>query len=427
MSLKRLPHSQDTGDSNTLNHHEILVVDDEENVLSVLSRLLSDEYKVHTATNGKDGLEILEKNPNIALIISDQRMPVMSGTEFLNRSISVNPDCIRIILTGYTDVKDLIESINAGRVFQYVTKPFETDDLRIIVKRSLDFFAQSRALERAHLEIKTAYENLKNAQEQLVRSEKMSMLGKLMSSIAHEIRNPINNISNSTKLISLEWADVKNLFIEVNALTTGQKTAEQFKSAVKDRYNIEEVLQNFETAVGVIKHSCDLVTEIVEDLRGFSRLDDAEFVQTDIHQQIERSLTLLKAKFKHHIEFVKDFGVVSHILGLPGPLSQVLINLINNAAQASPADGKVTIQTRQENTTVRVVITDNGAGIPKDIIDKIFDPGFTTKPESEGTGFGLSISAEIIKKHNGRIEVVSAPGMGSTFTVYLPVDPRNVS
>ena len=425
MMLKRLP--QDESDSITEsavsvnNKVEILIVDDEENVLKVLSRILGDEYKVFAASSGKDALEILEANQNISLIVSDQRMPVMSGTEFLNRSISIKPDCIRMILTGYTDVKDLIESINAGRVFQYITKPFEPDDLRISIKRGVDFYFKSKELEKAHAELKNAYQSLKDAQEHLIRSEKMSMLGQLMGSIAHEIRNPINNISNSTKLLTFEWNDVKEILTEVQELVSGKRTAEELRKSFEQRSDVEELLREFESAVTIINHSCDLVTDIIEDLRGFSRLDDAEFVKTDLHAQIERALALLRSKFKHNVEFVKEFGAIPSIMGLPGPISQVMINIINNAAQSRTNDVQVTIKTFIEGDDVVVDIADNGSGISKDHLDRIFEAGFTTKDEHEGTGLGLAITQEIMKKHNGKITVDSEVGKGSSFKLYFPI------
>lgn len=426
MSLKRLPQTDNESvtEETVLPHSdkvEILIVDDEENVLKVLSRILADEYIVYAASSGKDALEILEANQNISLIVSDQRMPVMSGTEFLNRSISIKPDCIRIILTGYTDVKDLIESINAGRVFQYITKPFEPDDLRISIKRGVDFYFKSKELEKAHAELKETYQSLKDAQEHLIRSEKMSMLGQLMGSIAHEIRNPINNINNSTKLLTFEWNDVKEILTEVQEVVSGKLSAEDLRKSFAKRSDVEELMQEFESAVTIINHSCELVTDIIEDLRGFSRLDDAEFVKTDLHAQIERALSLLHSKFKHNVEFVKQFGTIPNVMGLPGPISQVMINIINNAAQSRSNDVKVQINTYIEGDDVVVDITDNGMGISKENLEKIFVTGFTTKDAHEGTGLGLPITQEIIRKHNGKITVESEVGKGSSFKLFFPI------
>lgn len=422
MTLKRLSTRTQASKeaSRATARPEILVVDDEENVLKALKRILNDDYTVYTAQSGQEALEIMRANPGISLILSDQRMPVMTGTEFLNQSITIKPDAIRIILTGYTDVKDLIESINSGRVFQYLTKPFEPDDLKIIVRRGLDYYAANKELESAHKELQAAYDTLKNAQDQLIRSEKMSMLGKLMGSIAHEIRNPITNINNSTKLLSFEWNSLKDLLTRADQLVKGKSDIDSFRRAAQQA-DISALLHEFEAAVGVIHHSCDLVTEIIEDLRGFSRLDDAEFVQTDLNLQIDRALNLLRSKYKHQVEFIREYGEVPRIMGLPGPIAQVMINVLNNAAQAAQHEGKVWIKTKRDSEHVIVEVRDNGHGIEAGHLSRIFEPGFTTKSENDGTGLGLTISYEIVKRHKGKFDVESRVGEGSTFRIFFPI------
>lgn len=428
MPLKRLPKSHATGelaskDANGI-AQEVLVVDDEPNVLHVVERVLTEEFAVRTASGGEDGLKLLKSNSNIAVIVSDQRMPGMTGTEFLNRSMDIKPDCIRIILTGYTDVKDLIESINSGRVFQYMNKPFEPEALKIVVRRGLDYYTKNKQLEIAHGDLKKAYEDLKRAQEHLVRSEKMSMLGQLMGSISHEIRNPITNIGNSVKLLGMDWQTIKEVLLTLNRRSAEAIPIKDFVKSMSGELNIENTVNDFEAAMHIITHSCELVSEIVEDLRGFSRLDNAEFVRTDLHLQIDRALTLLRSKFKHRVEFRKDFGRIPMVMGLPGPISQVMINIINNAAQAIPGDGMVRIQTSHNDGYAVVAISDNGVGISEEHLNKIFDVGFTTKTDREGTGLGLTISYEIMQKHNGKIEVESKVRKGSIFRLFFPVEKK---
>lgn len=399
---------------------EILAVDDEQAMLNLHDRILSDDFTVHTAISGAEGLDILQKNPNIELIISDQRMPAMSGTEFLSRSMSINPNCVRIILTGYTDIKDLVDSINSGRVFQYITKPFEPDELRLTIKRGIDFYRKGRELQIAYDEIKLSYQHLRETQEQLIRSEKMSMLGRLMSNIAHEIRNPISNINNASKLFGMDWPPLKEFLKTLPTMTNGQITADAIKKML-DELNIESTVTDLDAAISIISNSCELASEIVEDLRGFSRLDDAKFVATDVNHQVNRALKLLQSKFKHQVEFIRELGNVPAVNGLPGPIAQVLINIINNAGQAVLPSGKVWIRTFTSNESVCVEIEDSGKGIATDHLNKIFEYGFTTKTEGEGTGLGLSISYDIIRKHNGEIRVESEPGKGATFRIFFPV------
>jgi two-component system, NtrC family, sensor kinase len=399
---------------------EILCVDDEPSMLNVLERIFSDDFNVYKASSGAEGLEILKNHPNIELIISDQRMPVMSGTEFLNRSREINPSCIRIILTGYTDIKDLVDSINTGKVFQYVTKPFEPDELRIIIKRGIEYFRKGREVQVAFEELQKAYIHLRETQNQLIRSEKMSMLGQLMANIAHEIRNPISNINNSSKLLALDWIGIKSFLMKLDQATDIQQI-EAILSNEADRIEVPQVVTDFDAAINIITHSCELAGDIIEDLRGFSRLDDAHFVDTDVNFQINRALKLLQSKYKHQIEFKKDLQTIPQILGFPGPIAQVLINIMDNAAHAMDGKGVVEIHTRQTDGYIVVDIADHGSGIPEENIQKIFDYGFTTKGAKDGTGLGLAISQEIVKRHKGKIEVNSKIGEGSTFSIYLPV------
>ncbi|GEM_PF-2183655 len=399
---------------------EILCVDDEPSMLNVLERIFSDDFTVYKAASGAEGLEILKQKPDIELIISDQRMPVMSGTEFLNRSREINPNCIRIILTGYTDIKDLVDSINTGKVFQYVTKPFEPDELRIVIKRGLDYYRKNREVQVAYEELQKAYIHLRETQNQLIRSEKMSMLGQLMANIAHEIRNPISNINNSSKLLAMEWLGVKRFLVKMDQAESVEQI-EAILSNEDDRIDVPQTVTDFDAALSIITHSCELAGEIIEDLRGFSRLDDAHFVDTDINFQINRALKLLQSKYKHQIEFRKELQDLPLIPGFPGPIAQVLINIMDNAAHAMNGKGVVEIRSRQADSYVVVDITDHGSGIPQDIVHKIFDYGFTTKGANEGTGLGLAIASEIMKRHKGRIEVTSQPGEGSTFSIYFPV------
>lgn len=405
--------------------HEILLVDDEVNVLSVLQRIFENQYVVHTANSGEEALRIFRTHhPRIALILSDQRMPNMQGTEFLSRTMEIKPDCIRMILTGYTDVKDLIDSINSGRVFQYITKPFETDDLVLTVRRGVDYYVQRKELERAHADLQQAFDQLQSAQERLMQSEKLSMLGQLMGNIAHEIRNPITNIANSARLLHMDWETIRDFLMAMENDRNRNLSLDEFLRAHGDTREIQKEL---ESSIQIIENSCGLVTEIVEDLRGFSRLDNAEFVRFDLHQSIDRALVLLKTKFKHIVNFHKNYAEVPSIEGLPGPVAQVMINMINNAAQAVAGQGgDVWISTKESQGTVVVSVRDNGPGIEPAVREKIFHTGFTTKTDTEGTGLGLAIVQEIMRRHGGHVELRDSDHSGAEFLLHFPISQNGV-
>jgi signal transduction histidine kinase len=156
----------------------------------------------------------------------------------------------------------------------------------------------------------------------------------------------------------------------------------------------------------------------------FSRLDEAEVKRVDLNEGIESTMRLLSGYYKSgHINLIRDYGEIPQVNCYAAQLNQVWMNLLVNAAQAIGSDvGEVRITTRCEGRTVMVSVSDNGPGMSPEQLKKIFDPFFTTKPVGEGTGLGLSISHGIIERHGGRIEVESATGTGTTFTISLPID-----
>jgi signal transduction histidine kinase len=165
----------------------------------------------------------------------------------------------------------------------------------------------------------------------------------------------------------------------------------------------------------------DRVRRIVQDLRDFSRINESEWQQFDIHIGLESTLNLVWNEIKYKAELIRDYDELPLMDCIPSRLNQVFINLLVNAAQAITEHGKITISTRRRNDMVEITFADTGQGIPADILPKIFDPFFTTKPVGKGTGLGLSVSYGIVRDHMGSIEAVSELGVGTTFTIRLPV------
>ena len=162
---------------------------------------------------------------------------------------------------------------------------------------------------------------------------------------------------------------------------------------------------------------------MVQNLRLFSRLDEAEFKKVDLHEGLDSTIRLLSQYYgPHRAALERDYGELPLVDCYAGQLNQVWMNLLHNAAQAAGPQGSVRVATRLEGRTALVTISDTGRGIPAEHMEKIFDPFFTTKPIGEGTGLGLSISYGIVKRHGGSINVESTPGAGASFTVAIPVD-----
>lgn len=392
---------------------KILCVDDEPAILTVMTRGLSDDFDVLTADGGLTGLEVLKSNPDVVVILSDQKMVGMSGNDFLAGSQKIIPDAIRIIVSAYSDVELLMESINRGQIYKFVLKPFDIDGLRITIRRAAEHFHHKKAFEKA-------YRELQLTQQQLIRSEKMSLLGKLMSGVAHELGNPVANIRHASSLAGHEWAELKEFFsMMLKAESVKDITDIKLFSQSK---NISQSVEDFEAIIRTMQNSSSFASEIIKDLRGFSRMDDNQWVEVSLKDQIERAIHLVQAKYKFNIEFHKDVKTLSPIKGLPGPLTQVMVNLINNSAQSIESNGHVWIKTWMDDGMAKISIKDNGKGIPKEDLDKIFELGFTTKSEDEGTGLGLAISYGIIEKHHGKIEVLSEVGQGTEFIISLPAE-----
>ena len=271
-----------------------------------------------------------------------------------------------------------------------------------------------KALQQTLEDLARTHENLKQTQAQLVQSEKMASLGMLVAGIAHEINTPIGAV------VSMH----DTLKRAVRKLNDRLET--QYGAAFeKDRY-LSRTLKIMQDANKVIDSGTERVVTIVRKLRSFARLDEADLKTVDIHEGLEDTLTLIHHELKNNITLHKNFGNIPPIACFPGRLNQVYLNLLINAKQAIKNKGDITITTFQENNQVIIKIADNGVGVPPDKLDKIFDPGFTTKGVGVGTGLGLSICYQIIQDHKGNISVESATDKGTTFTIRLPMNLEQI-
>ena len=243
-------------------------------------------------------------------------------------------------------------------------------------------------------ELKQAVEELKATQLQLVNSEKMASLGQLVAGIAHEINTPIASIkSNNSVLIKLtskmENGDIKEMFEQINSID---------------------------------KEAIERISKIVTSLKKFVRLDEAEMQEADINKEMDLTLEIIRHETKNKVEIEKHYGQIPMIKCAPNMLNQVFTNILVNACHAIEKTGKIIISTEIQNKNLVVKIKDNGKGIPKENLDKIFTAGFTTKGVGVGTGMGLAISQTIIDKHKGKISVVSQVGVGSEFIITIPCE-----
>lgn len=254
-------------------------------------------------------------------------------------------------------------------------------------------------LAEANAQLTQAMSELKATQTRLIQSEKMAALGNLVAGVAHEINTPLGAIASNT--------DILNRGLRKMASLTGEQA--------------ENTINMLAKLIQTNGEACRRISAIVKDLKTFSRLDEAEWKTVDLREGMETTLTLVHHLHKDRITVIREYGDIPSTGCRPGQINQVFMNLLVNAIQAIEGTGTIWVRMKCEDATIRVEVQDSGVGIAPEHLDKIFDPGFTTKGVGVGTGLGLSICYQIMADHQGSIQVVSERGRGSTFTLILPI------
>jgi PAS domain S-box-containing protein len=283
-----------------------------------------------------------------------------------------------------------------------------------------------------------AHEALKSAQSRMVQTEKLASLGQLVAGVAHEINNPLAFVSNNVAVIE---RDLRDLIALVGLYrrardagggpADGNGTGDPERAAIAeqiaqlcDQLDLDYCLQHLPRIIDRTREGLRRIERIVKDLRLFARVDEGEWNEVDLNPGIESSINMVQGYArKLGVKLVTDYGALPLIRCRAARLHQVIVNLLMNAIDACSAEGTVTLRTAPdpEFGGVRIEVRDTGCGIDPAIRERIFDPFFTTKPIGQGTGLGLSISYGIVEEHGGTIEVQSTPGVGSCFTVRVPL------
>ncbi|MBV8128210.1 MAG: response regulator [Planctomycetaceae bacterium] len=299
--------------------------------------------------------------------------------------------------------------------------------LRQLGERNRQLQALADSERQAHEELKRAHEELKRAESQLVQAEKLSSLGRMVAGVAHEINNPLAFVVNNVAVLRRDLGHVielLHLYRQADSILAEHDPAllERVDAAAAEG-DLAYVLENLGSLVDRSGEGLKRIQRIILDLRNFARLDESERKEVDLNEGIRTTAFLIDGRAKAQgVELVLDFTPLKPVTCYPAQINQVVLNLLNNALDACPDGGKVTVGTRLTPREVEIHVVDTGPGIEPSIRDKIFDPFFTTKPVGSGTGLGLSISYGIVQAHGGRIDLDSSPGRGAHFIVRLPQD-----
>ncbi|MCI0528179.1 MAG: ATP-binding protein [Nitrospira sp.] len=373
--------------------YPILYVDDEDLALQSFKLQFSNDFTIHTASNSDGAIQILNTE-EIAVMITDQRMPKVSGVELLKQVMSTHPDVVRILLTAYTDLDVVIQAINDGNVYRYLSKPYNEDEVRGTIRQAIEHYYLVRERERLYAE---KVETMRK----IARANRLSAMGIMAAGMAHEINNPLVAISTFLQMLPHKYAEPS-----------------------KDTEYWEELYR-------VAVREVERIRLLVYQLLSYSKTAQSEkFEPTSLNEILQEMVVFIENEAKKKGVHVKRTFSPDLPAGMMdrNRMKQVFLNILLNAVQATDRGGTITVASRHiiedaENQFLQVTISDTGTGISEKNLEKLFTPFFTTK-DSEGSGLGLMTSHHIVDEHRGTIDVKSELGKGTTFTLQLPLDPH---
>jgi two-component system NtrC family sensor kinase len=305
-------------------------------------------------------------------------------------------------------------------------KSFFTSIIRDITERKRledTVRRETSELKKTREDLVKAYTELQTTHAHLLQQEKMASIGQLAAGVAHEINNPMGFISSNLGTLS-KYLDKRAEYMAAMEQLVDQINDKAALAELNEKRKVLKIDFIAEDIKDLIKESlegAERVKKIVQDLKSFSRVDQAEYKHADVNECMESTINIVWNELKYKATVQKEYGEIPLTKCFPQQLNQVFMNLLVNASHAIEKQGTITAKTLREGDSIFISVSDTGRGIEPGIITRIFDPFFTTKKVGEGTGLGLSITYDIIKKHGGEITVRSEVGKGSTFTVRIPI------
>jgi signal transduction histidine kinase len=348
--------------------HTILLVDDEIDNVEALERIFRKKYTVLKATSAAEGLALLKKH-DVALIISDQRMPKKTGVEFLKESIEIHPDAIRILLTGHTDIDSVIDAINSGEVYRYITKPWDSVDLANTVDKAIERFEMAHELREKNIQLQKAYDELKTLDESK---------NSFMILINHELKTPLTVIMSFLELLA-----------ETDLTSEQIKYIDRIKGgSQKLKRIIDDVLSFVSAETGLLKIAKRKVStkNLIEELT-------------------EKFSQQAAAKNQKFVTPKKDYEIKAD----PQVVGAAIERLIDNAIKFGDSESSIEIElSPSTNERVELAVTNEGQPLSEKTIAKILKP-FTLDEDvlkhSQGLGLGLSLTQALLKRHSSQLQI----------------------
>lgn len=372
----------------------MLYVDDEQSNCTVFELTFKQRFRVLTCTSGAAAIELLKANPGqVGVLVTDQRMPGMSGSELLAQARELSPETQRMVVTAFSDMTAVFDAVNRGQVQRYFVKPWSREDLGAAIAAALDVFE--------------LHNRLRSVQERLLTSERLSVIGQVSAGIAHELMSPVGALAANVHHLRLELEPL----LALARKGAGPTPAPEVASALDD---LPELVSEIAQAVD---HIGTLARSVRNQARGEDADETCDFAEV---AQFAARLTRIEVQRCGRL-----FVTGSKVMVRAGQvkLTQVLINLVVNAAQAmAESNRRGTIELGWEDRGPEGLVAwvkDQGPGIAPENLSRIFEPLFTTRPAGVGTGLGLSICKDIVEHAGGSLTVESTPGAGATFFIRL--------